>query len=1093
MEWRSSRVVWFAVLCGVALAGCEEPGGGGGVTCSGSTLTCSAPTSANECRAGQLRLVSCGGPAGCNAGLCDESLGVAGQPCSQFAAGRTTCAFGGGRKVQCTNGSWVDLGACDGCQSTGADVVCAMPVPDAGSPLQVSPTTTSSPPRGLVSLAASGGTPPYSWSMQSSGSGGTVNATAGEYRAGTIGGTSDVVKVADSAGASAFVSIAVGPGVTLSPAMPSTTTGGTLTFTATGGAGTGWQYSIATNATGGSINTSSGAYVAGSTAGTDLVQVVDALGNVASTPVAVAARIPRWTFLVYANADNNLEPAALDDLLEMANPGSSPDVNVLVEIDRHPGYTSAGVLNQPNFTGTKRFRVENGSLTQLADLGETDMGATTPLANFVDWGIRYAPAQKIALIFWDHGAGWTGFGQDETNGNNSLLLGEIRQGVTLGLASAGRAKLDLLGFDACLMATWETAYELRNLADVFVASEDVEPGHGWDYSPVVTAMRNNTTLSAADLGRVIADGFKAQAATNPAQAPIITLSVIDLAKMGALVNAVNGLATALRAQVMNIQGWLKTATARAESHEFPAKKGYNLIDLGHFAQRAKANMGSALSSEADALTAALANAVLYKVGGAAQANANGASTYFALQQSAFDPAYQTLEVLSATSWDEFLADYLTLQNTDTQPPVLGPVTHGTAGFTASVTGTDIDPASAQLIVLQGSAGSRRVIGTFPAVYANNQVTQSWGGEVFTLSTGAATLTVPLFYGGRFQQNGTPAQIYLVSATYKDPTATQFIPIVLRYVFDGTTLAFGGAYSTGGAVAEVTLLSGGVLRAIQMVEQQGSLTQVEDTSNPLTLGSAALTLGIELGVVGNYDVGFAISDFAGNQATAVASFNLTCAEDSQCRSSAGKTCNVSTGACVQCTATNSGACVGATPVCDAATNSCVQCTTANVSACSGSQPYCVANTCAQCLYGFECSNATDVCVAGQCTSIIGRTIAVNVYAATIPGTTSVGDAWDAFNGSPDPFVEIYANGVSLGRTATKQDTLSPVWNTTAQFTFSSASTLQFDAWDEDLTTNDYIESIGWSSASGVLSLVRAGGYFGTPTNGRVSWTITAEAR
>ena len=42
-----------------------------------------------------------------------------------------------------------------------------------------------------------------------------------------------------------------------------------------------------------------------------------------------------WTVMVYLDGDNNLEPAAIDDLNEMEAVGSTNKVNVVVQFDRH--------------------------------------------------------------------------------------------------------------------------------------------------------------------------------------------------------------------------------------------------------------------------------------------------------------------------------------------------------------------------------------------------------------------------------------------------------------------------------------------------------------------------------------------------------------------------------------------------------------------------------------------------------------------------------------------------------------------------------------------------------------------------------------
>ena len=57
----------------------------------------------------------------------------------------------------------------------------------------------------------------------------------------------------------------------------------------------------------------------------------------------------KWTFMVYMAGNNNLSPAGEIDLGEMAQVGSSEDVNILVEFDR-----------ADHSKNTKRYLVEKG-------------------------------------------------------------------------------------------------------------------------------------------------------------------------------------------------------------------------------------------------------------------------------------------------------------------------------------------------------------------------------------------------------------------------------------------------------------------------------------------------------------------------------------------------------------------------------------------------------------------------------------------------------------------------------------------------------------------------------------------------------------
>lgn len=72
----------------------------------------------------------------------------------------------------------------------------------------------------------------------------------------------------------------------LTPTLSAVIHGNTETFTGLGGYGT-LVYSILTNVSGGSINSSTGVYTAGSTPGTDVVKVIDVYGNFATANVVV--------------------------------------------------------------------------------------------------------------------------------------------------------------------------------------------------------------------------------------------------------------------------------------------------------------------------------------------------------------------------------------------------------------------------------------------------------------------------------------------------------------------------------------------------------------------------------------------------------------------------------------------------------------------------------------------------------------------------------------------------------------------------------------------------------------------------------------
>jgi len=126
-----------------------------------------------------------------------------------------------------------------------------------------------------------------------------------------------------------------------------------------------------------------------------------------------------WNLMIYLNGDNNLENCAVNDFLEMASVGSTADVNVLVQLDRKPGYNSL----YGDWTDARRFRITPGLTpdpgNELAILGEINCGQgveTTPgdgsLEDFVRWACTTYRARKNAIILWNHGFGWRAAGDD---------------------------------------------------------------------------------------------------------------------------------------------------------------------------------------------------------------------------------------------------------------------------------------------------------------------------------------------------------------------------------------------------------------------------------------------------------------------------------------------------------------------------------------------------------------------------------------------------------------------------------------------------------------------------------------------------------
>jgi hypothetical protein len=358
--------------------------------------------------------------------------------------------------------------------------------------------------------------------------------------------------------------------------------------------------------------------------------------------------------------DTDLEAFALTDLEEMAGIDTAGKVSVVALVDRSPdfsgfgGYSDAGIFGAPNWEGTQLIEFVNGEVAVLSPQEEVEanLGTAEQLENFVSYGLSTFPAERNALVLWDHGGGWTGMGPDETNDWDVLNLVEIRSGMQAGLNSAEVDKFDLIGFDACLMATYEVAASVVGLADTLVASEELEPGHGWDYR-AFNSLATGEASSGEELAIAIADGYL-QHAKDYGTDTDVTLSVIDL-------NAFSGVQEALARFAGSMveyptEAAPEVARAVTQTMQFGSspnpEKSKNLFDLGDFASNL---LGVGIDSEIAELQSAMETAVVYKVAGPVAGRATGLSIYLPSKSEYFDPNY--VDGGFAPEWETFLQSH----------------------------------------------------------------------------------------------------------------------------------------------------------------------------------------------------------------------------------------------------------------------------------------------------------------------------------------------------------------------------------------------------------------------------------------------------
>jgi hypothetical protein len=346
----------------------------------------------------------------------------------------------------------------------------------------------------------------------------------------------------------------------------------------------------------------------------------------------------QWTVMVYMAGDNgrifddgdqlmdDLQAYGWRNLADMSSVGSTDQVAIVAQYD---------TLDSRQFT--PRFFIDGskpaGKLVQKVPSINT--GDPKNLTDFVVWAAANCPAQRYALILWNHGTGWKeddvyaryrekvekavkggdtragrrgervlrnslfletagdimGIEDDETRGicyDDSSMDFLDNQKIVAALRSAeieiGQS-ISLLGMDACLMSMIEVCHQLRDHAEVMVGSQEVEPGEGWPYAAILGKLVANPTMSSRELGACIVEEYRAfYTGLLRNGGGFITQSATDLSTMEELGTQLGELAQILTARY-DADYQIERAIGRALKRVQRFRGDRDYIDLSDFLRR----------------------------------------------------------------------------------------------------------------------------------------------------------------------------------------------------------------------------------------------------------------------------------------------------------------------------------------------------------------------------------------------------------------------------------------------------------------------------------------------------------------------------
>jgi len=417
----------------------------------------------------------------------------------------------------------------------------------------------------------------------------------------------------------------------------------------------------------------------------------------------------QWTFMVYLAGDNNLDGAAVTDLEEMKRVGSTPEVDVVAQVDRSGGGHA-----------TNRYHLKKGG-TLAADavegLGETNTGDPEVLEGFLRWAMKNYPAKRFLLTLWNHGSGWSdediyraarrdmGLGirrrgqivEPSSNGPEKMV--SVRRVRTVSSKPLRRAlfrttiaaaiapgsdrraiafddtskdfldniemkkvlltvtkdlgrKIDILGMDACLMSMAEVGYQIRDSVDVTVGSEEVEPGDGWPYDTILEDLTANPEMTPQQLAIMIVEKYLASYGADSD----VTQSACDLSRCDALAAAMDGLAKVLIPGFSDpkIRGAIFESRDQVQDYDVE-----DYVDLYNFCDllAGKVSDGAVQTACQGVLDAIRKPGFVLDSGynGAKMQHSYGVSVYFPRKE--ISPLYATLDLTKDIAWERFLKEY----------------------------------------------------------------------------------------------------------------------------------------------------------------------------------------------------------------------------------------------------------------------------------------------------------------------------------------------------------------------------------------------------------------------------------------------------
>ena len=340
--------------------------------------------------------------------------------------------------------------------------------------------------------------------------------------------------------------------------------------------------------------------------------------------------LKEWTIMIYMAGDNNLSvdmAYALEQIKGVAGSGpNSP--NLLVYYDGNSPaiptlYCDFSEANHPKYV--RSFKVPD-KLYDVPEKQNENAANRKSVLNFVDWCVNKVEvenngevtygrkARRYALIFSGHSLGFQDVGlfRDESSGKSMKmsdlyfalqqmtgtedelraeakergLSGEEEEAATTVLLGQ---KLDILGFDSCVMGMLEVGYQFGSVAKTMIASEGSVPNAGWTYAKILGTLTHTDKVERS--ASQVAEGFVRKFIKSQDSYTVggvsVDMAAWDLSRMPDLAKAFNDLTALLVVCLEDPGSRVYRQMERAILHAHWRCQSYMYdqnIDLGDFCE-----------------------------------------------------------------------------------------------------------------------------------------------------------------------------------------------------------------------------------------------------------------------------------------------------------------------------------------------------------------------------------------------------------------------------------------------------------------------------------------------------------------------------